>query len=66
MSQHNLANFLRLVVFLIIVGLCFTLAVALLTSCTHPEVNKCTYICPTNDPPVGCYCLEDESETKRP
>jgi len=43
-----------------LVALCVLGFVLLIGGCTTPEVNKCTFICPTNNVPADCYCLEDE------
>jgi hypothetical protein len=44
-----------------ILGLVLPLIIiAILAGCSTPEVNKCTYICPTTNIPTDCYCLEEE------
>ena len=43
-----------------LIALCVAGFIFLMLGCTTPEVNKCTFICPTNNVPADCYCLEDE------
>jgi len=52
---------MRLIIPPLILSFIFLLVLAIyFLGCSTPDVNKCTYTCPTGNVPNDCYCLEDE------